>query len=92
VEDDQTNLTTERNLRNQGYMKAPNYFWSGNNQIVRAIPGASRRIITTQRMEPDKNYYIRFKSALEDPMGQFVVDYIEITPTWMVNQNEEDIW
>lgn len=92
VEDEQTNLTTERNLRNQGYMKAPNYFWSGNNQIVRGIPGASRRIITTQRMEPDKNYYIRFKSALEDPMGQFVVDYIEITPTWMVNQNEEDIW
>ena len=92
VEDEQTNLTTERNLRNQGYMKAPNYFWSGNNQIVRGIPGAGRRIITTQRMEPDKNYYIRFKSALEDPMGQFVVDYIEITPTWMVNQNEEDIW
>lgn len=92
TDDDQTNLTIERNLRNQGYMKAPNYFWSGSNMVVRSINAVARRIVTTADMDPDEAYYIRFKSALEDPNGQFTIDYFEYTPTFMVNQNEEDIW
>ena len=51
-----------------------------------------RKIFYTGTLDPDETYYIRFKSALEDANGQFTIDYFEYTPTFMVNQNEEDIW
>lgn len=60
--------------------------------VVRSINAVARRIVTTADMDPDEAYYIRFKSALEDPNGQFTIDYFEYVPTFMVNQNEEDIW
>lgn len=97
----------DRNLRNQGYMKGPNYFCasqlSGGRQTntVRNIEGSSasgpalRRILTAQRFDKDKTYYLRFKGAISDyAAGEFYFDYIEFVPSSVYNNdaNPEDIW
>ena len=89
----------DRNLRNQGYMKGPNYFTvndtKGQTTVRNATPAspALRRILTTEYMEPGKSYYLRFKSAIEASNKEFQFDYIEFVPTSIVNAVEpEDIW
>ena len=52
-----------------------------------------RRIITQQYMEPEKTYYVRFKSALEATDGQFILDNFELCPSYIYNGPEgEDVW
>ncbi len=98
VEDDEVNTENDKNLRIQGYMKGPRYFILTNSansdcrETTNPYP-ALRRIVTTQRMEPGRNYYIRFKSALKNTTSQLFLDYIEYVPTNIYNGAEaEDIW
>ena len=93
----QTNFEHDRNLRNQGYMKGPKYFHYGNvEQSVRERPApwsCLRRIITVAYMEADKEYYLRFKTALKKSDSQFFMDYIEYASTNVYNGPvAEDIW
>lgn len=91
---------SDRNLRNQGYMKAPNYFCNDKGKTTcRNIKGSSddgpalRRILISQTFDQNKSYYIRFKSALTSTTTQMFLDYFEFAPTSVYNGNEaEDIW
>ena len=83
-------------MRNQGYMKGPQHFgWTdgkGEN-MSRDYSGHLRRIVTTERMEPGKSYYLRYKSALKKLDSQLQIDYIEIVPKEVYGGNEaEDVW
>lgn len=94
----------DRNLRNQGYMKGPNYICSTGkpDETVRNIDTGSnrdsgpalRRILTSRTFEKDKTYYLRFKSALSESRVEFYLDYIEFVPSNIYNDdsNPEDIW
>lgn len=93
------NREVDKNLRNQGYLKAPNYYTrcTGNADTpVRRCGGdngAVRRIITVTNMEAGKNYYLRFKSALKKTDSQFYMDYVEYASTAVYNgPTVEDIW
>lgn len=97
--DEATIRENDRNLRNQGYMKSPNYFCvsgSGGKTTTRnATPSqpALRRILTTKYMEPGKSYYLRFKATIDSEDREFMLDYFEFVPTSIVNAVEpEDIW
>ncbi len=98
VEDDEVNAENDRNFRYNGYMKGPNYFTSANTGTTGCREftnpfAALRRIITTQWMEADKTYYIRFKSALKNTKSQFFLDYLEFVRTNIYNGTKaEDIW
>ena len=101
VEDDAINAENDKNLRNQGYMKAPMYFCVTNgqgDQPCRLVEDLGlmpiRRIVTTAQMSPDQSYYFRFKSALKKTDAQFFLDYFEIVPTSVYNNTAkpEDIW
>lgn len=91
---------SDRDLRNQNYMKAPNYFCNNKGtNTVRNIKGSAddgpalRRILTSQTFDQNKSYYIRFKSALTSTTTQMFLDYFEFVPTSVYNGNEaEDIW
>lgn len=98
-----TNRENDRNLRNQGYMKAPNYFANssahgatGLNDLARnATPEnpAVRRILITRSFDKNKVYYLRFKSALQATNKQFMLDYLEFVPKAVIDGVEpEDIW
>lgn len=100
-DDAAVNAENDKNMRNQGYMKAPNYFCITNGKgdpadVVRNIGGASaalRRIVTVSEMSSDKTYYLRFKSALKKLDSQLFLDYFEIVPTSVFNGvKAEDIW
>ena len=91
-------IENDRNLRNQNYMKAPQYMCvSGEQNSCRnASPAtpALRRILCTETLSKDKTYYLRFKSVMESSETQFMMDYFEFVPTEIVNNptNPEDIW
>ena len=93
-DDEDENRTIEKNLRNAGYLKGPQYFNGyGNTTPARGNYACLRRIVTTQYMEPGKTYYIRYKTALEATDGQFFMDYFEYCPSYIYNGAEpEDIW
>ena len=99
TEDWQTNYEIDKNLRNQGYMKGPQYFTvcSGSAEMpVRkrgGIYGVVRRIVTVSHMDADKDYYIRFKTALRKTDSRLFLDYIEYASTQVYNGLiAEDIW
>ena len=98
-DDWQLNYEIDRNLRNQGYMKGPQYFHVTGNDVsmpVRQRPApwsCLRRIITVAYMEADKDYYLRFKTALKKTDSQFFMDYFEFASTNVYNgPTAEDIW
>lgn len=99
IEDDETtNAENDKNMRNQGYMKGPQYFgWTDGkgtlDRMSRSYSGHLRRIVTIERMEPGKSYYLRYKSALKKLDSQLQIDYIEIVPKEIYGGNEaEDVW
>lgn len=99
VEDDAVNAENDKNMRNLGYLKGPQYFTMTNGQAdtpVRMRGGSAaaiRRIITVQEMRADETYYLRFKSALRKTDAQFFLDYFEFVPTQVYNGPQpEDIW
>lgn len=98
-EDWTVNRENDKNLRNQGYMKASQYVTRVNGQgdiPVRGCNGSNgvvRRIITVADMKADRDYYLRFKSALKKNDSQFDGDYIEYASTAVYNgPTAEDIW
>jgi hypothetical protein len=96
VEDEATNMENDQNLRNQNFMKGPKHFgWTDGTgeRMARAYNGHIRRIVTTAHLEPNKSYYLRYKSALNKLDSQLQIDYIEIVPNEVYAGNEaEDIW
>lgn len=92
--DDATIAEKDKNMRNHGYMKGPKYFCRvGQTTTARDYSGNVRRIITTQKLEAGKSYYIRFKSCLEDNASQFFSDYFEFCPRDIYNGiDPEDKW
>lgn len=101
VDDWIINIENDRNLRNQGYMKAPMYFTicNGNGTTADAVRKRGgvfapvRRIVTVAHMERGKKYYLRFKTALKKTDSQFFMDYFEFASTSVYNGPvAEDIW
>lgn len=102
--DQSTCLENDRNLRNQGYMKGPQYFHingKDGSEPVRNIAGngsedaaALRRILTAQYFDANQTYYLRFKSAIPDySNSQLFLDYIEFVPSSVYNgTTPEDVW
>ncbi len=101
--DSETRVENDKNLRNQGYMRAPMYFTASNGQgeatsMARYLPNGYsyccvRRIIGVERLEANKTYYLRFKSALKKLDAQFFLDYFEFCPTIVYNgTSAENPW
>jgi hypothetical protein len=61
---------------------------------VRSYEYITRRIMVSADMEPNKNYYIKFKSVLDDEKKEFFMDYIEYVAKEVYDNPEEseDIW
>lgn len=94
-------LEADRNLRNVGYMKAPQYMVINHTgtDVTETCRNATpespalRRIITTQTLDQNKQYYLRFKLAIENASTQLMLDYFEFVPASVYNNSTpEDIW
>jgi len=94
TEDDDYNIEVEKKMRMQGFMKAPILFGSGGVKSAREISTQMRRILVRQYMDPDKTYYLRFKSCLDYNDRVLLQDYIEYCPKEVYDNpyTPEDIW
>jgi hypothetical protein len=97
TDDDYYNQMRDNELRENRYMKGCNQYVAGapgNSNTMRSSNFCLRIILGSQTLDPNKTYYIRFKSVLDDETRQFYMDYIEFCPESVYdNPNEpEDIW
>lgn len=99
TEDQDYNERVNKTLRTKGWMKGPRYFSSEHSfkegpKYAYNYPSIVRKILTTEDLEPNKTYYLRFKSALEDPNTEMMLDYIELVPKEIYNNPSlvEDEW
>ena len=93
--DPDVNAENDKKMRNNWYMKSPNYFyWYGQTVSLRHRELTLRRIVLREYMKADETYYIQFKSVLEDPETEFYMDYVEFCPKEVYDnpQTPEDIW
>ena len=78
-------------------VKAPRYFGTGSSTATtdnfRNNNRVFRRIAYTGTFDPQKTYYLRMKSVLENTSTQLFIDYFEWCPKTVYNGvEEEDDW
>lgn len=92
-DDEDYNAEVDKRMRLNGFMKGPKSYWDGGI-TSREQHWNVRRIIVRQTMDPDKQYYLRFKSCIESERKEFYMDYIEYCPKEVYDNpaKPEDIW
>ncbi len=97
-DDDQDyNADVDKKMRNNGFMKGPEHYIAGlpgGTTTSRRKPNTLRRIMVRETMDPDKVYYLKFKSVLDDVNKEFYMDYLEFCAKEVYDNPEtpEDIW
>ena len=95
--DPDANDENDRVMAMHEYMKAPRYYGTSTGSTVtsnlRGDKQCMRRIILTTQMEPEKTYYLRMKSVLDDTSRQLYIDFFELVPKSVYNGvYAEDKW
>ena len=96
TQDDDYNAEVDKRMRNNGFMKGPEYFTEipGGSQTARSLAKTTRRILLRTHVDADRVYYLRFKSVQDNPNKQLFLDYIEWCPKEIYDNpnTPEDIW
>ncbi len=96
TEDDDYNAEVDKKMRNNGFMKGPEYIVAnaGGTETNRRSATSTRRIIVREAMSPDETYYLRFKTVQDFLEKQLFVDYLEFCPKEVYDNPDapEDIW
>ncbi len=96
TDDDDYNAEVDKKMRNNGFMKGPEYIVAsaGGRETNRISATSTRRIIVREPMSPDVTYYLRFKTVQDYTEKQLFVDYLEWCPKEVYDNPEypEDIW
>lgn len=89
---DDQGVESDANMRNLGYMRGP-LFYTFRSNPARSHPQDLRRIITKQEFKQG-DYWLRCKSVIENPQGEFHLDYIEFCPENVYNNTRyvEDMY
>ncbi len=93
--DEDLDAETDKKMHNNGYMKGPQHYRAtASSASLRTNVYIHRRVIVQETMDPEKTYYLKFKSVLDDETKQFYMDYLEFCPKEVYdNPNApEDIW
>ena len=92
---DDKGVESDGNMRNLGYMRGPLYYTVGVNSgnYARNNPKDLRRILTRQHFDQGE-YWLRFKSVIDNSSAQFHLDYIEFCPENVYNNTQyvEDMY
>ncbi len=96
TDDDDYNAEVEKKMRNKDFMKGCVQYCAGNAGAgsMRNSDICIRRILLREPMDPDKTYYIRFKTVMDDPTRYLYMDYLEYCPKEVYDNpaEPEDIW
>jgi len=93
-DDDEYNDEIDKFLRNNNRMRGSNSVTGDGYASERLDPRILRHLVTRQTLDPDKTYYLRFKSVLDKQQNEFYMDYLEICPKEVYDNPEtpEDTW
>lgn len=81
IEDEpEMNRAIDKAMHNRGYLKDMDSWWQGGVNVLRDQGGKLRKILCTQTMSPDKEYWVRLKLVLENPEAEFPINYFELCP------------
>ncbi|MBN2765249.1 MAG: fasciclin domain-containing protein [Paludibacteraceae bacterium] len=81
IETDDNGVEIDKAMRNRGFMNAPVTMVIGqNSKPLRDEPYPMRRIVGTFTFDSYEPHYIRFRSVLENPKAQAMMDYFEYVP------------
>ena len=96
TDDPSFNDQIDKQMRANGFMKAPNCFSEqyGASTSCRSDQQVLRRIVVSQYMYPEKTYYIKFKNVLDAEYAECFMDYLEWCSKEVYDNPEEseDIW
>ena len=97
TDDDDFNAEVDKRMRNNGFMKGCQQYCAGGpggSNMMRSSDICIRRIIIREMMDPDKTYYIRFKTVMDDDTRFFYMDYLEYCAKEVYDNpmTPEDIW
>ena len=97
TEDDDYNAETDKQMHAKGFMKGEKSIDRLNASLNSREDGSShivRHVVVRQHMDPDKTYYIRFKTVLDRTTAEFYMDGLEYCPKEVYDNPEdpEDIW
>ena len=85
----------DKRMRNHGFMKGEKGTWNGST-VCRShgYKHIVRHLVTRQTLDPDKTYYLKYKSVLDSDAKEFYMDIIEICPKEVYDNpmTPEDIW
>ena len=95
TDDDDYNAEVDKRMRSHGFMKSCNqfYMWDYVNGMRHNLD-ALRAIVLRETLDPDKTYYMKFKTVLDDPTRYFYMDFLEFCPKEVYDNptEPEDIW
>lgn len=84
---DDNGVENDKMMRNRGYMKGPNTYYYAQT-LVRNYSGCLRRIIGTFTFTEYSAHTLRFKSVIENPQSQCMMDYFEYVPKSVFNPSD----
>jgi len=80
VEDEEENRAIDKAMHNRGYMKDMDSWNQGGSNNLRANNGKYRKILTTQTLDPNKEYWLRIKLVIENSEAELPINYFEFCP------------
>lgn len=85
-------IEIDHKLRNHGLMKATKH--EQDSELARNKENCCRYILIRKPLEPNKPYYVRFKSVLDSKSKELYLDYFEWCPKEVYDSPEkpEDSW
>lgn len=96
--DNEYNAEIDKHMHNNGYMKGEKSTDclgnGGANSRSNQMRNIIRHIIVKQTLDPDRTYYLRLKSVLDQAKPEFHMDWLEWCPKEVYDNPEkpEDIW
>ncbi len=83
----------DRAMRIRGYLKAPDSYTAGTStdysgDPIRTDANCYRKIMCTEYLKSDNDYYVRMRQTLEDD-GVFPFSFIEIVPKSIYEGSED---
>ncbi len=79
-DDEEANRAIDKAMHNRGYMKDMDSWNQGGSNNLRANNAKYRKILTTQALDPSKEYYLRIKLVIENAEAELPINYFEFCP------------
>ena len=94
--DEEIDAEVDHKLRNHNVMKSARHevHESNSSLTARDDTRCTRHLLWRGTLDPDKTYYLRFKSVLDSDRKELYLDYIEFCPKEIYDNpaEPEDVW